>query len=95
MIRRLLSMLGLVKKKENKILTVVTHFEGIPLHLCVDYYEKNEAMFGKKYPGIALGWGIQALRDAMEYALNGAYDQLVVEKVTIHDIVPILVIKIK
>ena len=96
MIRSVLSRLGLIRKKlvsENAMLTVVTHIEPFvslcpiraELHLCADYYDselspENGAMFGKEYPGISLGWGLQALQDAREYAENAGYRKLVIER---------------
>ncbi len=96
MIRRMLSKLGFIRKIQVnalKTLTVVTHIEPfvslrplrIELHLCTDYYDsgwvpKDGTMFGKEYPGIALGWGLQSFYDAAEYARGEGYNRLVVKR---------------
>ncbi len=81
------------KRNPNKILTVVTHIEPfvslnpfkLELHLCADYYTsewtpEDGAMFGKEYPGIALGWGFQNLDDAARYAKKEGYGILIIER---------------
>ena len=78
----------------SNVLIVVTHIEPYvllrpfraELHLCVDYYDsgwdpEDGAMFGKEYPGIALGWGIEAFGDAKEYARSEGYSSLVIKRV--------------
>lgn len=91
MIRRILAWIGLFKNCSMpiKMLTVVAHTKiSVGLHpikvelcLCTDYYDsawrpEDGAMFGRKHPGIALGWVIQALRDAENYAAENGYDKL-------------------